>query len=73
MKFQKNGSVLRNLKFYYDGQEIETTRKTLATQAQKVIFRSNKYLYKFTYIKPKHVLGLFEKLVAPILNHGSEV
>ena len=33
----------------------------------------NKYLYKFTYLKLSHVLGLFDKLISPILNYGSEV
>ncbi len=32
----------------------------------------NKYLYKFNDLTPKHVLELFDKLVLPILNYGSE-
>ena len=33
----------------------------------------NKYLYHFTQITPKHYLDLFDKLIKPILNYGSEV
>ena len=33
----------------------------------------NKYLYKFTFISPKHKLYLFDKLDTPILNSGCEV
>ena len=33
----------------------------------------NKYLYNFTNLKPLHVLDLFDKLISPILNYGSEV
>ena len=48
-------------------------QSTLAGQAQKAIFKLNKYLHKFTYISPKHKLDLFEKLVSPILNYSSAV
>ena len=33
----------------------------------------NKYLYKFTFLSPKHKLDLFDKLIAPILNYSCEV
>ena len=33
----------------------------------------NKYLYKFTFLKPSIILDLFDKLISPILNYGSEV
>ena len=49
------------------------TQKTLAGQALKAIFAMNEYLFKFTYSKPQHVLVLFDKLISPILNYGSEV
>ncbi|XP_053383852.1 uncharacterized protein LOC128550031 [Mercenaria mercenaria] len=55
------------------GGSLTTAQSTLSGQAQKAIFKLNKYLYKFTYITPKHKLDLFDKLVAPILNYGSEV
>ena len=33
----------------------------------------NKYLYNITALTPSHILELFDKLVSPILNFGSEV
>ena len=47
--------------------------KTLSGQALKAVFALNKYLYNFVSLKPSHVLDLFDKLVSPILNYGSEV
>ena len=58
---------------YTAGGLCHQTQKTLAGQAVKAIFAMNKYLYKFTYLKPLHVLDLFYKLISPILNYGSEV
>ncbi len=50
------------------GGSLSTAQSTLAGQAQKAIFTMIKYLYKFTYIPPKHKLELFDKLVSPLLN-----
>lgn len=55
------------------GGSFSEAQTTLAGQAQKAIFTLNKYLYKFTFISPKHKLELFDKLVTPILNYGCEV
>ena len=55
------------------GGSFSETQSTLAGQAQKAIFKLNKYMYKFTFITPKHKLELFDKLVSPILNYSSEV
>ena len=33
----------------------------------------NKYLHKFTYLSVQHRLDIFEKLITPILNYGSQV
>ena len=55
------------------GGSFTETQNTLAGQAQKAIFKMNKYLYKFTYIFPKHILELSDKLIIPILNYGCEV
>ena len=55
------------------GGSCKETQRTLAGQASKAIFALNKYLYKFTFIKPSHILELFDKLISPILNYGSEV
>ena len=90
--FRKGGRLPRDLRFIYNGEEIEIvkqfsylgivftsgglcheTQKTLAGQALKAIFAMNRYLYKFTHLKPSHILDLFDKLISPILNYGSEV
>ena len=36
-------------------------------------FAMNRYLNNFVHIKPSHTLDLFDKLIALILNYGSEV
>lgn len=58
--------------FSAGGSNFET-QKTLSGQALKAIFTLNKYLFNFTSLKPSHVLDLFDKLITPILNFGSEV
>ncbi|MCG8046921.1 MAG: reverse transcriptase family protein [Candidatus Thiodiazotropha taylori] len=58
--------------FTSGGSSFET-QKTLAGQGLKAVFTLNKYLYKFTSIRPSHMLELFDKLVSPILNYASEV
>ena len=55
------------------GGSFSKAHSTHAGQAQKAIFKLNKYLYKFTFISPKHKLELFDKLISPILNYSSEV
>lgn len=55
------------------GGSFAEAQNTLAGQAQKAIFKLYKYLYKFTFITPKHKLELFDKLVTPILNYAGEV
>ena len=55
------------------GGSFSNAQVTLSGQAQKAIFKLNGYLYNFSDITPKHVLNLFDKLVTPILNYGSEV
>ena len=49
------------------------TFDALGGQALKAVFKLKKYLSKFTYIKPSHIISLFDKLILPILSHGSEV
>ena len=58
--------------FTYGGSSFET-QKTLSGQALKAIFTLKKYLHSFTALKPSHILHLFDKLISPILNYGSEV
>ncbi|MCG8093252.1 MAG: hypothetical protein JAZ17_06420 [Candidatus Thiodiazotropha endolucinida] len=55
------------------GGSFAETQNTLSGQAQKAIFKMNKYVYKFTFFSPRHKLELFDKLIMPILNYGSEV
>ena len=45
----------------------------MSGQALKAIFQINKYLHKFTSLSLQHRLDLFEKLITPILNYGSQV
>ena len=58
--------------FTSGGSNFET-HKTLLGQALKAVFTLNKYLFNFTALSPLHKLELFDKLVSPILNFGSEV
>jgi len=60
------------LLFVYGGSFADA-QTTLSGQALKAIFKMNQYLYKFTNITVQHKLQLFDKLVTPILNYGSEV
>ena len=55
------------------GGSFSEAQNTLVGQAQKAIFQLNKYLYKFTFLSPRHKLDLFDKLILPILNYGGEV
>ena len=55
------------------GGSFADAQSTLSGQAQKAIFTLSKYLHKFTFIPPKHKLDLFDKMILPILNYGSEV
>ena len=58
---------------FTSGGSFSKAQVTLSGQAQKAIFKLNSYLYQFSDITPKHILNLFDKLVAPILNYCSEV
>lgn len=80
LKFTYMGEVIEIVsKFSYLGVVFTSggssfeTQKTLSGQALKAIFTLNKYLYHFIGLKPSHVLDLFDKLISPILNYGSEV
>ena len=53
-------------------QSMET-HETLSGQALKAIFKLKAYVNKFTDFSVSHMLGLFDKLILPILSHGSEV
>ena len=80
LKFTYKGLELEIVnKFTYlgvvftSGGSCFETQKTLAGQAMKAIFCLNKHLFNFTTLRISHVLELFDKLISPILNYGSEV
>ena len=80
LAFYYNGQQLEIVKtFKYlgigftAGGSFAEAQNALAGRAQKAIFKLSKYLYKFTYIKPKHKIELFDKLITPILNYGCEI
>ena len=61
LSFSYDGEVLEIVKsFKYlgivltAGGSFSEAQNTLAGQAQKAIFKLNKYLYKFTFISPEH-------------------
>ena len=55
------------------GGSFSEAQATLSGQALKAIFAMNRYLNNFVHLKPSHILDLFDKLISPILNYGSEV
>ena len=55
------------------GGSFSEAQATLSDQALKAIFAMNRYLNNFVHLKPIHILDLFDKLISPILNYGSEV
>ena len=80
LEFKYNGNLIEIVnKFSYlgivftSGGSSFDTQKTLSGQALKAMFTMNKYLYNFTALKTSHRLDLFDKLITPILNYGSEV
>ena len=73
----KNIEIVRKFCYlgivYTSGGSSFETQKTLSGQALKAIFSLRKYLNSFTVLSPAHILDLFDKLITPILNYGSEV
>ena len=59
--------------FFSPGGSFYHTFETLSGQALTAFFRLKSYLYKFTNITAEHKLNLFDKLILPILNYGSQV
>jgi hypothetical protein len=70
VEYHKINVQLSKIRVKYSFSEAQNT---FSGQAQKAIFKMNKYLYKFTNISVQHRLQLFDKLVLPILNNSSEV
>ena len=69
---------LRLLKTYLGivfsiGGSFSEAQSALSGHALKAIFQMNKYLQKFTSLSVQHRLYLFEKLITPILNYGSQI
>ena len=58
--------------FTSGGSSFET-QKTLSGQALKAIFTLRKYPNNFTALWFTHIMDLFDKLITPVLNYGSEV
>ena len=92
MIFRKGGTNRRNVKFDYNGVNIDIVNKftylgvvfttggsfsethdALAGQALKAIFKLKSLVNKFTDFAVSHMLGLFDKLILPILNYSGEV
>ena len=75
--FDEELSIVNNFSYlgivFSTGGSFSECHKTLAGQALKAIYKLNRYLYNFTNITPRHKLELFDKLVTPILNYGSEI
>jgi len=55
------------------GGSFSEAQSALSGQALKAIFQMNTYLHKFTSLSVQHRLYLFEKLITPISNYGSQV
>ena len=55
------------------GGSFSEAQAILSGQALKAILPMNRYLNNFVHLKPSHILDLFDKLISPILNYGSEV
>ena len=80
IRFIYKGHVLEIVsKFTYlgivftTGGSVNTFFEMLAGQALKAIFKLKSNLLKFLGITVQHKLDLFDKLILPILNYGSEV
>ena len=80
LEFKYGDSVIEIVKkFTYlgivftPGGSFSEAQATLSGQAQKAMFAMNRYLNKFVNLTPSHYLDLFDKLITPILNYGSEV
>ena len=55
------------------GGSFPETHDALAGQALKAIFKLKSLVNKFTDFVVSHMLGLFDKLILPILNYSGEV
>ena len=80
MNFAYKGEVIEIVKsFTYlgivftTGVSFPSTFETFAGQASKAVLKLNAYLLNFPSINIQTKLQLFDQLVLPILNYGSEI
>ena len=80
LSFTYSGIVIEIVKqFTYLGIVFNTggsfseTHDALSGQALKAIYKLESNVNKFTDLSVSHMLDLFDKLILPILNYGSEV
>ena len=80
LNFFYNGDTLEIVtKFTYlgivftTGGSFSDAQVTLSGQAQKAIYKLKRHLLKFENLSIEHKFELFDKLITPILNYGSEV
>ena len=59
--------------FFTTGGSFNTVFEMLAGQALKAIYKLKPNLLNFPGITVHHKLDVFDKLILPILNYGSEV
>jgi len=55
------------------GGSFTRTFETLSGQATKAIYKLKQCLLRYHFVTVKHRLDVFNKLILPILNYGSEV
>ena len=72
-----NIEIIRKFTFlgvvFTTGGAFSKTHEALSGQALKAIFKLKSYVSKFTDLSVFHMLDLFDKLILPILNYGSEM
>ena len=80
LNFKYNDTELEIVQsFTYLGVVFSSTgsfsqlQETLASQAQKALFKLEKCIQPFTGLTPSFICELFDKLVAPVLSYASEV
>lgn len=58
---------------FTSGGSCNQAQSTLSGQAMKALFKMNIYSSKFGNVSVKHRLGLFDKLIMPIMSYSAEV
>ena len=80
MKFMYKGNKIEIVKkftylgiIFTTGGSFTCTFETLSGHATKAIYKLKKCLLRYPFVTVKHRLDLFDKLILPISNYGSEV